>query len=1039
MIWTIFRKTVLGCCFAAILSAQPSITCENNGVVSAGQSITCTASQPVTWSLTQGSAGSVDAPTGVYTAPESVDVKHQFGGCQVFPNNNMLNTRIDSLPVNDKNAGWIGRFMTTSFPYVKFSRAFPFNIVDSNVPTESQRFLYTPDLNGSGWWVPPYPRARYQQGYFATESSTEPGSLPGTDRHLLSINKESCAYQEIYNRCQNQPNCKPGSGASGARVDLSDHQLPRGGTDAAGLPILATTLTAEELERARSAGGEVRHAIRFTMSNAAIHSSFLWPATANAYLRWCTDINTCAPYGAMFRLKDGFSFTSPTNNPYVPIILNTLKRYGIILGDGSGINMDLAVDDNTRITPLMAAAFTELQAARITSAEFEAVDQSVVRYAAGKYTVRPDTPYAVSDDFVEVVATPVDGGPPSKKLLSLIGVTVGVPRHEEYMIAGSTAQISAWVRGTTNWGLEYTMQPEIEGASVSASGLITAPSTLNNPAATVVRISSTAAPSVFTEVKVFFIPVGSDGKVRLATALNTGAEYFLDTDGNKWWARTRLNGASEWLSGYNANVYGYWPADQGVPGTNWPNNGLYRWSQMGMNDILHEFHIPNGHYKVTLKMSERNRVSIQKQHLESQGTVISRAVDVLECQGGSAGMPCDIAVPAMVTDGSLMVNIRGLGYTGDQQSMLSAILIEPNSDTRRIEIRDYTGGAVAYNQTRQLYTIGWGVKHSAVWELVEGPGSIAANGVYNAPVIPFEGDVRIRAVSTDDETITDEIVLHVSFGSMSIAASATTVDRGTSTQLTATIEGTPYSRVTWSSEGCGGVTEAGIFQAPLQQSCTAVVTATSIDDPNRTATMSITVRESPGDLKIDTGHGCYKTTPGWGRDTIITAYLGPFASTLSGFRTGGSSDYSTPVEGALPEELNIYQCYRSANGNNYFQYDLSRPTGMYRVRLMWAEVRPQKYQQPWNMTVTLNGETVLKNFDFTAAAGKAFKAYDQTFDVAVAEDGRLTIRFQGNLAPTNGQESASVNGIVVSYIGPLSTSSPVVTGTAELKGKTVVK
>jgi hypothetical protein len=451
--------------------AQPlTITCSDNGVVNGGGTVSCSAASGVTWSLTPGSVGSIDPNTGVYTAPPKVTAKHQFAGCQIFPNNNMLNTRIDGLPLDPRSDAWIASIQARALPYVKFFQAMPFNIVTSDVPTTTMKFLYTQSEDGPGWWMPPYPWVRYQQGYFTSEAVM--------DRHLMSINRDTCEAQEIYNHCQNAPGCTANTATGGEKMNLAEHVVQKGFTDAAGLPILATTLKAQELDHALATGGEVKHAIRFTLSNNIITPAFVWPAKVNAYPN-CPDISRCLPYGAMLRLKSTYDFTSPTNNPYVPILLNALKRYGIILGDGSSIDLDLAVDDTDRLNPLMRAAFSELQNARVQASNFEAVNQSSLRYAQGLYTVRPDSPHASSDDFAEVVAT--RGSTTAKFLLSLRGITVGVGRSREYLVAGSTAQITAWVHGTHDTALTYEMNPPVDGASVSSSGFVTAPAELRNP------------------------------------------------------------------------------------------------------------------------------------------------------------------------------------------------------------------------------------------------------------------------------------------------------------------------------------------------------------------------------------------------------------------------------------------------------------------------------------------------------------------------------------------------------------------------------
>jgi hypothetical protein len=111
---------------------------------------------------------------------------------------------------------------------------------------------------------------------------------------------------------------------SGAQFDLSSHVLrPDGWTsaDAAGLPILPGLVHYDEV-----AAGEIRHAIRFTVPET--RRAYVWPARHYASSLTGTQY---PPMGQRFRLRADFDMSG--FSPDVQVILQALKRYGIILAD----------------------------------------------------------------------------------------------------------------------------------------------------------------------------------------------------------------------------------------------------------------------------------------------------------------------------------------------------------------------------------------------------------------------------------------------------------------------------------------------------------------------------------------------------------------------------------------------------------------------------------------------------------------------------------------------------------------------------------
>jgi hypothetical protein len=118
-------------------------------------------------------------------------------------------------------------------------------------------------------------------------------------------------------------------GGCGAVFDLNSNNLRTEtwtSADAAGLPIFPLLIRYDEVERARVSGGEIPHAIRFTVQNS--QQAYVWPA--RHYASSSTDTNH-SPMGLRFRLKASVDISGFSSR--MQVILRTLKKYGFIVSD----------------------------------------------------------------------------------------------------------------------------------------------------------------------------------------------------------------------------------------------------------------------------------------------------------------------------------------------------------------------------------------------------------------------------------------------------------------------------------------------------------------------------------------------------------------------------------------------------------------------------------------------------------------------------------------------------------------------------------
>lgn len=126
--------------------------------------------------------------------------------------------------------------------------------------------------------------------------------------------------------------------------------------DAAGFPIAPLLFNADDIAAAlavdASGNGDLGHAIRFILPNGRMASdATLGGVGGRLYVRPASHAGApsgpvnSVPYGSRLRLRADFPLTG--YNPAARVILNTFKRYGIVLADGGNIALTAESDMDT--------------------------------------------------------------------------------------------------------------------------------------------------------------------------------------------------------------------------------------------------------------------------------------------------------------------------------------------------------------------------------------------------------------------------------------------------------------------------------------------------------------------------------------------------------------------------------------------------------------------------------------------------------------------------------------------------------------------
>jgi hypothetical protein len=289
--------------------------------------------------------------TALLARPATADL----AGCPMFPANNVWNTRVDHLPVDQRSAAFVRSIGENVGVHPDFGSGLweggpigiPFNKVPAGQPGVWVSFYYEEDSD-----LIPYP--------IPADANIEGGPGSTGDRHVLVVKREKCKLFEVFD-AHPEANGTWWWGGSGARWNLRSNALrPDTWTsaDAAGLPILPGLVRFGEV-----ATGKISHALRFTARYT--QKKHVWPARHHASDITDPDV---PPMGQRFRLKASFD-VSPFP-PSVQVILVALKTYGMFLADnGSNWYLSGAPDDRWDNDELHTLGW-------VKGSDFEAVDSS---------------------------------------------------------------------------------------------------------------------------------------------------------------------------------------------------------------------------------------------------------------------------------------------------------------------------------------------------------------------------------------------------------------------------------------------------------------------------------------------------------------------------------------------------------------------------------------------------------------------------------------------------------------------------------------
>lgn len=248
--------------------------------------------------------------------------------------------------------------------------------------------------------------------------------------------------------------------------------------------------------------------------------------------------------------------------------------------------------------------------------------------------------------------------------------------------------------------------------------------------------------------------------------------------------------------------------------------------------------------------------------------------------------------------------------------------------------------------------------------------TVSSAGSITIQFVPVVSNPNISAIEILQAT---GIAVSVTPGAASLLASQTQ-------QFTATVTGTATTGVTWSlAPAVGTITTGGLYTAPsnIPATQTVTVTATSIADATKSGAATVTLSSPFAAVPIRVHAG----------GAALTDSAGQAWSADTGFSGGSTYSVGTAIAGTTTPAL--YQSERWNSGPLTYQFNVAAAT--YTVTLKFAEIFYSAAGQR-TFNVSVNGQSVLSNFDIFSQAGGANRALDKPFTV-VHPGGPLTILF----------------------------------------------
>jgi hypothetical protein len=464
-------------------------------------------------------------------------------------------------------------------------------------------------------------------------------------------------------------------------------------------------------------------------------------------------------------------------------------------------------------------------------------------------------------------------------------------------IAGESYQCTATVSGTSNtavtWSLSGTGCSGAACGSIDANGLYKAPSPI--PAAATVTVVATSAADSSRQgtMRVTLMPVKVDVTPATLTLISADTKQFTATVTH---------------------------APTGKDAVTWSVTGGGTVSSSGVYSAPAKVTTDTAVTLTATSTFDNTKSASATIALKAPVVTVSPGEVTLEAGGAHLQFTAAVAnVPAgqsavnWYLNGVGILSLGGLYITPDlvADTVTATIQAVPTFDDSKVGKATVTMHPVAVallpkaaslfaTGTQQFTaTVANHVNKSVTWAASgiacagAACGTVDANGLYSAPSsVTSELTVSVVAASVADSSRADTGTITLKPITVTASPKTVSVQIGTTKQFSATVQGSSNANVTWSVSGsgcsgntCGTIDASGLYTAPttIPVPPAVTITATSVADPARSDTLTVTVINDP-QAKL---HGAYAFIyTGWDMNGKVQDAIGSMVADGNGHLTG---------------------------------------------------------------------------------------------------------------------------------------------------------
>ena len=456
----------------------------------------------------------------------------------------------------------------------------------------------------------------------------------------------------------------------------------------------------------------------------------------------------------------------------------------------------------------------------------------------GLYTAPADV---ASEEPITITVTSVED--PAKSATAMVTllppISVNTAPGLSTLYANQTQQFTAQVINTSNQGVLWNVTPAGFG-TIDVNGLFTAPSSITAQAQVSVIATSLEDPNKFGVSTVNLMPPVAVSVSPPATTLIGGAsQVFTETVSNAInpsvvWAVASGPGTIDGSGVYTAPAVVPSPATATVTATSVQDPSKFASATITLQPV-----------QISLAPQTATLIPGATQQFSPTVSNASTA-DVTWTlnppgQGSVDGSGLYTAPSVIPSETSVTITATSVADPAKSSSATVSLLpvtisVSPSTKTLFVNQQQALSATV---ENASNTSVTWSVDPSGV-------GSISAAGVYTAPAsISDQQTVTITATSAADPNKSASAVFTLMPVTVSLSPATSTLFVGQTKQFTAMVTNADDTSVTWflNAGASGSIDSTGLYTAPasIVSEETVTVTATSVADPSKSTTSTVTL------------------------------------------------------------------------------------------------------------------------------------------------------------------------------------------------------